>query len=552
MGNFRSPSLPIFWLWHAFVDDIWKRWECTCTNQPTNNNSRAVDLWLKDRPLVVKSERDRGEEPNIDQGPMWVSEDIWIRNDNASGYTTDVTQNPEYSATNPTYVYVRVRNKGCSPTVGNEQFTVYWSKAGTFHSWPAPWNGVPISGTVIGGTVGTQSVGVIPAGGSKVIRFAWNVPNPTQFGPMDGSTSGTGPANGWHFCLLGRVQPTTIDPDFGTITGQDMGVILRNNNNFAMKNVTVVDFNPGVVGPGINNGGTIAIGNLLDLPAVINLQFGKPDWQIGDAITQDADVILSLNPALWQKWLNGGMQGNNVKIYSEEERKILVTGDSATLLNLNFAAKEINTINIKFEFLTQKVNAQLNYQYIVKQLNENGTVTGGELYTITRSQRNDLFLADAGPDKSITDEESAELKATVIPEPAIYRWYNPDGDIIYEGNDFTVTPEITTKYTLELIAEGDRFKDYDDVTVHVKNSFIRSIYPNPTTTNTTISYKLATGTTSAYITLSQPYGGTYNNYILDLAKQEAQIDVSTLMPGVYTVSFIRNGQLIDVKTITKQ
>lgn len=30
MLNFRSPAIPAFWLWHAYVDDVWKTWECNC------------------------------------------------------------------------------------------------------------------------------------------------------------------------------------------------------------------------------------------------------------------------------------------------------------------------------------------------------------------------------------------------------------------------------------------------------------------------------------------------------------------------------------------
>lgn len=56
MKNFRSPSAPIFWLWHAFVDDLWKSWEQNCPQSTT----KSVDLWMADSPKLITEDRDRG------------------------------------------------------------------------------------------------------------------------------------------------------------------------------------------------------------------------------------------------------------------------------------------------------------------------------------------------------------------------------------------------------------------------------------------------------------------------------------------------------------
>jgi hypothetical protein len=40
----------------------------------------SPDLYIKDTPLDV------GNEPNGDPGPMWVTEDIWVRNQPDPGY----------------------------------------------------------------------------------------------------------------------------------------------------------------------------------------------------------------------------------------------------------------------------------------------------------------------------------------------------------------------------------------------------------------------------------------------------------------------------------
>ena len=116
---------------------------------PTGANA-ASDLYMKDTPA------DTGVEPNPDSGPMWVTEDIWVRQNSISGYQTSpfvadpawltalspLHQNPEYrdpKYSKPNYVYVRVRNRGSTASAGTERLRLYWAKASTGLSWPNQW-----------------------------------------------------------------------------------------------------------------------------------------------------------------------------------------------------------------------------------------------------------------------------------------------------------------------------------------------------------------------------------------------------------------------------
>jgi hypothetical protein len=111
------------------------------------------DLYMQDTP------DDTGVEPNPDTGPMYVSEDIWVRQEAISGYTAEpfddgsepdwlkalgasphqspIYRNPLLSR--PNFVYVRVRNRGNLFSSGNARLRVYWAKASTGLSWPAQW-----------------------------------------------------------------------------------------------------------------------------------------------------------------------------------------------------------------------------------------------------------------------------------------------------------------------------------------------------------------------------------------------------------------------------
>ncbi len=109
---------------------------------------QTADLYIKDTPM------DTGVEPNPDAGPMWVSEDIWVRTTPDPAYqpypfpeatppwTPLPHENPEYRDPKyglPNYVYVRVRNRGSVASNGTERLRLYWAKASTGLAWPTQW-----------------------------------------------------------------------------------------------------------------------------------------------------------------------------------------------------------------------------------------------------------------------------------------------------------------------------------------------------------------------------------------------------------------------------
>lgn len=110
--------------------------------------SGAPDLYIRDTPA------DTGVEPNPDPGPMWVSEDIWVRkypDPNYSPYpfttgsppwTPLPHEDPEYRDPkygNPNYIYVQITNRGTTASTGAEWLKLYWAKASTGLGWPTQW-----------------------------------------------------------------------------------------------------------------------------------------------------------------------------------------------------------------------------------------------------------------------------------------------------------------------------------------------------------------------------------------------------------------------------
>ena len=164
----------------------------------------AGDAWIMDKDLPL-TPVDPGTEPNPDNGPLWISNQIWVRNV-ADGGTTH--QNPELGQTN--FVYARIRNNGAT-TLNTVRAMVYYANASTGLAWPVDWH-----------LLGEATVVNLAPGGSVII-------DPLPWDP---------PAAG-HFCLYVRLltdqDPMTFPEGPGVYTNT------KNNNNIAWKNVNVVD-----------------------------------------------------------------------------------------------------------------------------------------------------------------------------------------------------------------------------------------------------------------------------------------------------------------------
>jgi hypothetical protein len=553
MRNFKSPALLAFWIWHAYLDDIWKEYQCECTNQ--NANPKLMDLYMKNSKEVLDEVRDLGVEPNDDQ-TTWNSPDIWVRNDN-TGLVNDETQNPEYSATIPVSVYVRVRNRNCSQSLGTENLKLYWAKAGTYHNWPAPWDGVAVNSPaqVIGGLISTKLIPILQDGEQTILKFDWLIPNPTQFGSEEWDVNNDGIPDAWHFCLLARIEASN-DADGVVIAGADITTILQGSNNFVLRNTAVVNFLPGKPGGGIVstdklNNATIAVGNLYAVPTAFKFTFESPkNYKFQYPITHDADIIITLNPLLWNLFINGGSSMENAIIYNEAEKQIKLIGNKASINNITFLPNQLGALNISFNFLSDVQSSRINYDLRVAQIRQSDSkVVGGEMYSIKKPIRG-IMTANAGSDKTIIENQSTIIEGNLVGENAIYNWYDENGILIHTGKDFTVSPEVTKKYKLELIAQEDGFKDYDEVLVNVKENYISAVSPNPAIDNITINYKLKDAS-SAYIIISQPYGAS-NNYIINVTDNNKSVNISNYMTGFYNVSLVKNGQIVDVKSFTKQ
>ncbi|MFK5985647.1 MAG: hypothetical protein QM479_09490 [Pseudomonadota bacterium] len=497
----------------------------------------TVDLYMQD------TETDTGQEPNIHTNIFWTSEDIWVRNQN-DGTVVQEHENPIYDPNQPNYAYVRVQNKSCNTSSGNDQIKLYWAKANTALSWPLHWegdltliddNGDPV---LMGDDIGTLNIPSISRGESTILEFEWPVPNPDDYMYINND-------NPWHFCLLARIissdDPMTF-PEETFITDN-----VKNNNNIAWKNLSIIEMDPGTPSP---VGSIVAVGNFFNEPKEFTLEFTKETQEVGKPIYQEAEISITLDDVIYNAWNDGGKVSENFKS-TKDSTKIIVNNNYALIKNIQLAPNEIGTISVDFNFLTKEITNKTKYIYhLIQRDAVTNKVIGGETFEIRKPTR-PIFDADAGDDEEIEKNEIITISAGEINEDATYNWYDPEGNLIYTGTDLTISPDITKTYKLEIVSNIDGFKDYDEIEVSIKPFRIETINPNPANDILNINY-ITTDATSAYVMFVNMNTGSSDNYILNTQQSSISINVSAYTTGLYNIILVCDGVVQNSKTLLKE
>lgn len=516
-----------------------------------SREQNTLDLYIKDNSVV--NHNDLGIEPNPDMGMMWVSTDIWARKTNTPGGDETLEWSSDPSVYN--YVMVRVRNESCIDYGGGGQVYLNWTKASTTMTWPDDWfdatnstmncagQTLPLGGEVYPDD--RLTLPAIPAQSSTVLTFRWHIPvDPLLFQPCFSQS------DYMHHCLIARiVEP--LDPDPGIIT-QFVYSNTRENNNWAWKNISIENAIPGMVhGESCfdeqNRGtGVVAICNPSDEDDSYILELKIDEANEGIPLFEQAEIIATLDDITWEKWLNGGQQSENIQMYREDCKQIQIIGSPAFLYNLYYNKREKTLMALNFNFISEKIDDKLDFKYdLIQRRTEDHSIIGGELYRIQKPLRS-KFSADGGDDKETAYSESTQLAAESIGEPAYYNWYDESGTLIYSGQNLTVTPDVTTKYKLQVIAKNDGFVSYDEVIVHVKEFQVKSVSPNPATTTLDVEYFIKDAT-SAYLSICPFNNPSSNNYIIDPLLTNTTINISGMGTGSYYLRLVVNGEVKDEK-----
>ncbi|MEM9921603.1 MAG: tyrosinase family protein [Bacteroidota bacterium] len=411
MGSVATASgTAIFWLWHAWVDDVYHCYQELC-------QGLSSDLWSADDGSDVAAEP-------YPKSVMWVSDDIWVRNTN-DGFQNQTHENPEYVSGGSVYVYIKVRNNGAMPNEdGVGTVNLYWAKASTNLSWTFPWTGANFPNPInlpAGGPIGSQPLRSINQDYTDVYdinqngnitevlsdftiyEFAWSPPNPDDYQPF---VNQIGNGSHEHFCLLGRI----VEPGGMTFPETTaLGSNVNNNNNIVWKNISLKNDIAGLIG---DDPDCVFVGNFDRIP-MEDAGFLVVFPTEKDATLLDvADVHFTASPGLGEMIRRVRPVGfDNLR-----NGTLALTDREASITGLEFAPQQMEAICLQIIPRVQ-TTATFNLDLIQTQ---RGQTVGGERYTIT--------IGRAVKDRNSEEEQTISIQKQISEPISIFP--NPAKDFV--------------------------------------------------------------------------------------------------------------------------
>lgn len=325
---------------------------------PVGGGAPAPDLWMQD------NADDTGVEPDPSAHPMWISDDIWVRNA-PDGLANQDHQNPNGEEQN--YVYVRVRNRGCSGAASQTgTLKLYWAKASSSLGWPAPWDGSIAAPALMGGLIGSQAV-TVDGGDFEIAEFPWTPPDPSDYAVFGADKA--------HFCLLARIETSTAPP-YGMTTPEtgNLYANVQNNNNIVWKNITIVDTD--------GDGGRFAevlVGGIDRERRRTRLLFEVPKRQAG-ALFAWGHLLVEFRGKAMSKWVKGEIEGKGFERLGDG--RLMLTRPEVELNGPPFKPGEFGTLHIRFVPDGKRPAGARVFELDVVELDGKGKRAGGQRFLL--------------------------------------------------------------------------------------------------------------------------------------------------------------------------
>ncbi|MDD2983860.1 MAG: S8 family serine peptidase [Crocinitomicaceae bacterium] len=493
--------------------------------------SSTPDLYIRDHISDIGTDAGYQFTWDFDESP-----DIWVRNIN-DGFVNQVPEEIEFDGGNQRYIYIRIGNASCVPTSGNEKLKIYATAAGSTSKWTEGWTMIGDSG---GQVIGEILVPVIPPGERIILEVPWNM------------------IYSVNTCIMARIEESIDDPI--TLYPSSLPDEIYFNNNIALRNVVIYNVYPGrephlFYDKVIDHGSEINIRNPKNEAHNYDFHFFTNHYSNEKPITQSAELKIYFSSNAWRYFKDALVNRNDVKIL--EEKIIKVLNSEFIIPNVLLPANFDEPLFIGINFLTDEIDDQRSFPYHFCQKFSDSTSStgvdrwvGGVHFHINRNERLP-FDAKVEGDKNISIGETLTLIAENISEYATYNWYNEAGELVFIGTDYIISPELSSKYKLEVISKLDGFKDYTDIDVNVNPFVINSISPNPVSSFVDITYIAKNASSASFILAGVNNSSILSTYSISPLEQNKQLDLSNLPTGVYSLILVCDGELVAVKNFIK-
>lgn len=523
-----------------FYNDYGQQFETPnyCSTPPSlgedlsfNHIPKSLDLYIKD------NDKDTGKERNMTTWNYWESPSVWVRNEKDG---IEKHENPLYSPNHTkVYIYVRVHNRGKEEyALAHRYLHINWTLAATGitqNSWKGYdfYNGYPAGGYIRGGRIPNMKPGEY-----KDMVVEWTLPSDLleSLGGAEGEIH--------HFCLLARISENPTD---NVKEGKDIVDVLA-SNDIAQKNVSIVKYSEQspMTDVLVRNVGLGANSYNLEL---------IPRTATDANIYNQASIELTMSPAIYQAWQEGGAESTEISQPSlgmgEDISEIGATvgflSPESSIQSICMNESQASPVSLKFDFHTLSIS-HTNYKLDLIQRDSEGNIIGGETFEIEAPE---LVIApiDTVVIVPIPYPGGITLSAKA-PSNSKLTWFDGKNKKIGENSNINLTSvKKGDTYKLTALNEKGQLAMAEITLDNV--SAIKNVSINATGTLLEIEFVSAIAKDSDIMITSLLDGDVKLSKAVNEGEDKISIDISSLSNGAYAVSYLVNNQKIDSRKFNK-
>lgn len=483
---------------------------------------KSFDLYIRD------NSADTGVEPNLTTDIIWDSPDVWIRN-KPDG--KEEHENPYYTTEHfSAVIYVRVHNNGKYDYPKDKYWIhAYWADASTGIN-SATWKGRETYNDelVTGGHVGAAKVLDIPAGGTLIQGINWAIP------------LGWEKEKSHHFCILARIMDSSVDDKYDPEGPYYFDV--KGDNWIAQKNVTVLNMQDA------RNGASVFVRNIYGDARSYSLEI-RPRTEAGKQLFTKAKVSLEMSQPVFNAWDRGGRRAKNIAyVPAENPRRVEWLSSESRVENICLAGKEFDEVVLKLEPVAPNL-VLLNSTFDLIQRDAAGNIVGGETFVLTSRIQLPLLNINSEPLSGGAYRLSAELPDE---EPLAVHWRDASGSVIGTDRDVVVTPTLQNNEfsVVAVLPDGEA----EGSVVLTPETGFESVLPTSSVEDhIDITFRREVESSRAAVCVSSlTKAESLLTQNLPAGISQIRLDLSALPAGVYVVSYMEEGKVMDSRKFTKK
>lgn len=488
---------------------------------------KSFDVYIRD------NSADTGVEPNLTTDIIWDSPDVWIRN-KPDG--KEEHENPYYSADHfASVIYVRVHNRG-KYTIPEDLYWVhtYWAEASTGIN-RATWKGRELykNKVVTGGHLDGVDISAIPAGCDTIVRVNWALPNRLhELMEEDGAKR--------HFCLLARIMDSPRDDGYNPADSYYFDV--KGDRQIAQKNVTVMYLSDA------RKGTSVFVRNIYGDAHSYSLEI-RPRTEADKRLFAKANVSLEMSQPVFNAWDRGGRRAKNIAyVPAENPRRVEWLSSESRVENICLAGKEFDEVILKLVNHYGVLSLKCKFDLI--QRDAAGNIVGGETFDIVLPQ---VSLGILNINSESLSGGAYRLSAELPDEePLAVHWRDASGSVIGTDRDVVVTPTLQNNEfsAVAVLPDGEA----EGRIILTPETGFESVLPTSSVEDhIDITFRREVESSRAAVCVSSlTKAESLLTQNLPVGISQIRLDLSALPAGVYVVSYMEDGKVMDSRKFTKK